>query len=323
MKVSDIFNIHIAKSHAFNKYEKGDAAFVTNGFKDNGIQGFVKPIQGDRIFRFKGICISAFCEASIQIPPFLGRGNGGSGIVVLEPKDKMADEQLFSYASYFNKFVKWRFSYGRMVTKDRITKLELPNIYQKIQPPQINDYIPQRSLTSKSYHVKYFRNVLLKSIFTLKSGDYHNAGSLPDGSIPLVSCGDNNNGVMKLVKVPESKIYINALTIAYNGQPLTTKYHPYKFAAKDDVAVCIPNMNFRASTLIFFQFILNSERWRFSFGRKCFREKLMQMTINLPVKKSGEIDEDIIDKIVRNTSYWNFLESSYTKGIVLNADVID
>jgi hypothetical protein len=323
MKVSDLFDIYIAKSHAYNKYERGNAVFVTNGFNNNGIQGFVKPMQGDRIFKFKGICVSAFCEATVQSPPFIGRGNGGSGVIVLEPLEKMLDEQLFSYASYFNRFIKWRFSYGRMVTKDRITNLELPKIEPKAQIPKINDYLPTKNQIIKSYQIKSFRSISLKSLFTLKSGDYHNAGALPNGNVPLVSCGDSNNGVMRLVKVPENNVYENTLTIAYNGQPLTTKYHPYKFAAKDDVAVCILNIKLKASTLTFLQFILNSEMWRFSFGRKCFREKLSQMTLNLPVNTSGEIDEEIIEKIVKSTSYWNFLESSYSKGIVLKEDVVD
>lgn len=40
----------------------------------------------------------------------------------------MAEEQIYFYASYINKYCKWKFHYGRMVTVARMKKLELPNI---------------------------------------------------------------------------------------------------------------------------------------------------------------------------------------------------
>ena len=80
------------------------------------------------------------------------------------------------------------------------------------------------------------------------------------------------------------------------------------------MAVCIPKKEFSIATFLFLQFIFNSERWRFSFGRKCFREKLAQMKLNLPVNEAGEIDEETMKKIVENTSYWNFIESSSKSG---------
>lgn len=88
---------------------------------------------------------------------------------------------------------------------------------------------------------------------------------------------------------------------------LAAKYHPYPFAAKDDVAVCSPLNPLRTSTEVFIQVMLGRERWRFSYYRKCYREKLERMMVLLPAK-SGWIDEDAIQDVMQQaTSYWPFL----------------
>ena len=124
--IEDVFKITNAKSKGFNSYFEGDIPFVSNGTLNNGIIGYVTPNTNDRTFNEKGICLSAFCEATIHEPPFLPRGNGGSGLSVLIPKVKMEHNDFLFYAAYLNLYCNWRFSYGRMVTINRIKKLKVP-----------------------------------------------------------------------------------------------------------------------------------------------------------------------------------------------------
>jgi hypothetical protein len=67
-KIDELFQPHTAAAASFASYEGGDVAYVTNGFKDNGVLGFVSPRVGDRVFNFRGIALSAFCEATVQAP---------------------------------------------------------------------------------------------------------------------------------------------------------------------------------------------------------------------------------------------------------------
>lgn len=128
VNIREVFNIVNAKSKGFKSYFEGNIPFISNGVLNNGIIGNVTPKEKDRVFKEKSICISAFCEATIQEPPFLPRGNGGSGLSVLIPKKKLSNNEFLFYAAYFNRYLKWRFSYGRMVTISRINKLKIPNI---------------------------------------------------------------------------------------------------------------------------------------------------------------------------------------------------
>ena len=82
------------------------------------------------MFKKQGICLSSFCEASVPEIPFLPRGNGGSGLVVLMPKENMMEEELYFYASQLNMF-RWRFSFSRMLIGRRIENLELVT-YKKL-----------------------------------------------------------------------------------------------------------------------------------------------------------------------------------------------
>lgn len=307
-KIEDLFKPHTAKSGGFSNHAKGDIAFVTNGFRNNGVLGFVKSKQDDRVFNFVGIVLSAFCEATVQIPPYIARGNGGSGLIVLEPINPMSADKLAHIAAYINTAVRWRFNWYRQATVERIRQLEIPNPRTPPISFRVKELLPQQQKQdAKGSGRLFLQPFLLDSLFALAAGDFHSTGELPEGDIPLISCGDANNGITALVNVPDDKVYSHKMTIAFNGMnTLTTKYHPYSFAAKDDVAVCTPRKALRPSTLFFIQLMMAREKWRYNYYRKCFMEKLIRQSVLLPVK-NGEIDEDAIERIVWTAPYWSYL----------------
>ena len=127
-------------------------------------------------------------------------------------------------------------------------------------------------------------------LFRIKSGDFHAKHELDEGDIPLVSCGDINHGYVGRFDIPPDKRYTNTITVAYNGIPLTVKYRPYEFGAKDDIGVLLPHEPISQISLVYIAAILNSKRWRFSYGRKCFKEKLGSIRITLPVtRRTGTV----------------------------------
>ncbi len=143
-----------------------------------------------------------------------------------------------------------------------------------------------------------YRDFRLIDLFVVKSGDYHAVKELDPGLVPLISCGDEDQGLVGFFDIPEAKAYKRALTVAYNGLPLTTKFHPYRFGAKDDVAILIPRTPFQDVTLFYTACLINQQAWRYSYGRKCFREKLKRVAISFPVDtETGAVDEKEIAKL--------------------------
>jgi type I restriction enzyme M protein len=153
-----------------------------------------------------------------------------------------------------------------------------------------------------------FKTFTLDSIFDLKAGDFHSLSELDEGPIPVASCADSRNGIIGTFDVPAESRYRDALTIAFNGSPLTAKLHPYAFGAKDDVAVAIPKTPLPFAVLVFIQAALNAERWRFSYYRKAFMAKLKRQTVTLPVKDDGSLDVEFMEAAVTAQPYWWFLE---------------
>ena len=143
--------------------------------------------------------------------------------------------------------------------------------------------------------------VRMEQLFEIKSGDYHAVADLDDGNTPLVSCGDVNHGFIGRFDIPPEFTYANTVTVAYNGKPLTAKFRPYEFGAKDDVGVLSPHEPLSDLALIYVAALLNSMRWRFSYGRKCFKNKLRQLEIDVPAvchKGNLRIDESYINRVV-------------------------
>jgi hypothetical protein len=304
--ISEMFDLHRAKSGLFVHYKKGDVAYVGNGLDNNAVVGLVTPLMTDKVFTFRGIAVSAFCEATVQIPPFVACGRAGNGLVVLEPRSPMPVRQMAYIAAFINLAVCWRFNWYRQVTADRIRGLLIPSQLPDDITFDVNGALPKTSPTAaKSWNLS-LRPFTLGKIYDLVPGDFHSMAELPAGTTPIVSCGDANNGVSAYVSVI-GKTYKNRLTIAFNGMnTLTAKYHPYEFAAKDDVAVCNPRAPLRLTTELFIQMMINRERWRYSYYRKCFTDKLRRFIVQLPAKKDA-LDEDTMQTVVQAAPYWDYI----------------
>jgi hypothetical protein len=308
-RIDSIFNLHRARSDIFSRYDPGDVPYIGNGLGDNAVVGLVTPLPVDKVFPFNGVVVSAFCEATVQAPPFVACGRAGNGLVVLEPKQPMKIGQLASVAAYLNAAVRWRFSWYWQTTSSRLERILLPDSAMSESRFSVRSYLPSATKPVKGKWKLGYRDVPLGVLFDLRPGDYHVVGHLPKGDIPMVSCGDLNNGICGHFAVT-SELHDHQMTIAFNGSTLSAKYHPYKFAAKDDVAVCTPKMQLRLTTLLFIQVMLQREKWRFSYYRKCFKEKLERVTVQLPVTEAeNEIDEDLIASIVEATPHWDYLSA--------------
>ncbi len=303
--IDELFYPKKGKGGYIEDFEAGPTPLISATTENNGVTGFVKATPS-----FKAPAITVERVAGYAFVQTVDFSTVPDDITVLIPKQKIELEKLFFIASIITNS-RWRFSFGRKLTPTRLKAIQLPiEQFSKIRLTDIHNILPERKNNSATPSISRFKFHSLKSIFDLNSGDYHNASELHPGKTPLVSCGNINNGIVGFVEVPKNKTYSQCLTIAYNGSwPLLTKYHPYTFAAKDDVAVCLPKKTIMLSTLIFIQYMLNRETWRYSYGRKCFNEKLKDFKIQLPSTEKGEIDELAIREIMSVCSYWDELNS--------------
>jgi hypothetical protein len=152
-----------------------------------------------------------------------------------------------------------------------------------------------------------FKEIAITDLFEnpIKTGPYHVSGVLDNGEIPLVSCVSENGGFEGFFNVED---YIkNAITIACDGMPLSTFYHFYNFVTKDNVLICKPIRKYKFTTLLFIVTQLNNLKWRFSYGRKCYENKVHKLKIYLPFN-NGNIDEDYIEGLCKSVNGWDILK---------------
>jgi type I restriction enzyme M protein len=61
---------------------------------------------------------------------------------------------------------------------------------------------------------------------------------------------------------------------------------------------------------MFIQLMMAREKWRYSYYRKCFMDKLKRQSVMLPAKE-GELDEDTIEAVMASTTYWSILKRQF------------
>ena len=142
------------------------------------------------------------------------------------------------------------------------------------------------------------------------TGNYHKSKALDEGQTPLISCSTINNGAEGYFEIPKENIHSNALTIASDGSPLTSFYHYYPFTAKDNVLIAKPNKEYKFTTNLFFATQLNRLKWRFSYGRKAYKNKVPKIKIFLPYYKN-KLDEKYIEYLFKTSQTWNLLEKLF------------
>ena len=144
----------------------------------------------------------------------------------------------------------------------------------------------------------------ITKLFDPLRGDFHSLTALNKGTMPTVSRTSLDNGIKGLYEPPEdARIYPSGyLTVSTVSGEVFLQVE--KFIATDNILILEPKIKLKPTTIIFIQTILNSQKWRYSYGRQCYQTKFSQATLFLPTLDGGKLDEDNMGKIVKNTTYW-------------------
>lgn len=141
-------------------------------------------------------------------------------------------------------------------------------------------------------------------IYTAKSKAFDDYSS---GDTPFVSNGFYNNGVVGFHAMPDDAELYEPLTITVSTVSGDSFVQLDKYLATDNVVVCTPKVKMSIETLFFIAMMLNREKWRWLYGRQCYKTKFSKTEILLPLK-NNKIDEDIIATIVKNGWGWKFVK---------------
>ncbi|MGU9293711.1 hypothetical protein ACV3ZF_13855, partial [Clostridium perfringens] len=107
-----MFNIVRPSSRSVKKYEDGNVPFVSSGNFNNGVDSYKIPFNHEKLDKGNCITVSPVDGSSFyQELDFLGRGGGGSSIILLYNENLNKLNGLF-IASVINKTLKRLYDYS-------------------------------------------------------------------------------------------------------------------------------------------------------------------------------------------------------------------
>ena len=139
-------------------------------------------------------------------------------------------------------------------------------------------------------------------------GHFHAIDKLEFGKYPTISRVSTDNGIVGFYEKPtNAKIFESGLlTVSTVTGDVFLQHYP--FIATDNVVICIPKKTLKNTTLIYIQAVINKVKWRYSYGRQPYKRILQKAEFFLPVNSKNELDEERIEKIVRNIPYFDIFE---------------
>jgi hypothetical protein len=173
----------------------------------------------------------------------------------------------------------------------------------------------RRAIAFKSPRWKKF---IVTDIFDLKRGNFHSIANLDDGRYPTISRVSTDNGFVGYFDKPPTAVVWPAHALTVSTVTGDAFVQPSPFIATDNVVLCIPRKEYKnlgLPSLFFIQAMLNHIKWRYSYGRQCYKTKYAKTEIVLPVKEGDELDQDYMEKMVEAANHWPLVEAGFNQQV--------
>lgn len=320
VKLNELFNIEYGNQADLNKLERASSAdgirFISRSSENLGFQCYVKKDGKLKVYN-KGL-ITVTLGGTYVLSSFVQPDNfyTGQNIKVLTPKVEMSEAQkyFYCYAIASNRF---RYiSHGREANKT-IDNILVPNIdeipdwiYEELnikEPSKKPLHEKQISFNDREW--KYFD---LIDYFKMYAGKYYPSDSYSSGSTPLVTSGNNNNGVKDFTNIPPA---FNTVCLTIGKISASTFVQDMPFVASSDVTILIPKdkSKFNVAIGLFIATVINQEAYKWSYGRQIRLEDSKKLSVKLPSDRNGNPDWQFMEYYIKSLPYSSNLEKMFKK----------
>jgi len=134
----------------------------------------------------------------------------------------------------------------------------------------------------------------INDIFDVNKGERIVKKNRVDGEIPLITAGENNNGIATYLNEDifrkSKKLFSQSITV---DMFFNCFYHDYTYFADDNVHILTPKKEYihdisNNLILLFFTTLLKQNKFRFSYGRQVRLSRIGKIEIELPIIKKDE-----------------------------------
>lgn len=314
---SIIDRIYKAKSHTKEELElmdysiKNTIPFVTRTDLNNCVDGFAINNDLEGIEEGNAIVIGdTTATISYQKEKFIA----GDHIIVI--RADWINEYTALFIITLLNMEKYRYSYGRAYVKDSIikTKIMLPfNIRNEPDWDYIEKYMQSFNIKpvvskNENSNIKLnpacWKDFFIKDLFevSLSAGDLKSE-FCESGNIPLISSGENNNGVVKYISEDG-----DGIAPIFEGNKITIDmfchafFQPNAFYAVSHgrVNILTPKFNMDKYIALFIVSIINKQEYKYSYGRAVYSGVAENMVIKLPATEIGDADFEYMREYIKS-----------------------
>ncbi|MEK7665232.1 MAG: N-6 DNA methylase [Patescibacteria group bacterium] len=145
----------------------------------------------------------------------------------------------------------------------------------------------------------------LGDLFTFEKGERLTKLDRVGGNIPLVTAGENNNGIAEYISLEDfrdkKKVFENKITI---DMFFNVFYHDYKYFSDDNIHTLVPiRFELNEYNSLFLVTLLNKLKYKYAYGRQVRLMRLPFEKIKLPVDKKGNPDWKFMEEYIKSLPY--------------------
>lgn len=326
-KVSSIFTIHNGKGITKEEIEdnEGDFTVVQSGEENNGVLGKINLnyCKSMNYTLSEKSCLTVARSGSAGFVSFQLNGCvvGDSAKILLLDED-IASVELYTFLQTLLTANRFKYAYGRKVTESKYMSdvVKLPIVTNEDGTPCIDvskkysedGYVPDwqwmenyiKSLHHKplvtrnreknvmQLNVSSWKEFVLGRLFKveLSKGDIK-LDDVDKGSVPLVSSGESNNGIVGYIdEKGDGKAEV------FNGNKITIDMFGNSFYQEEDfyavshgrVNILEPKFTLNKAIGLFIVSIIKKEQYKYSYGRAVYSVEASNMIIELPIQCNGD-----------------------------------
>jgi hypothetical protein len=167
---------------------------------------------------------------------------------------------------------------------------------------------------TQEFATPLWKKFAITDIFDLKRGSFHSIANLDEGTYPTISRVSTDNGFVGYYDKPARAVVWPARTITVSTVTGDAFVQPTPFIATDNVVLCTLKTAYKGiklSSLFFIQSMMNEIKWRYSYGRQCYKTKYAKTEIMLPVQENGALDENYMASMVEAANHWLLVEAGF------------
>lgn len=162
-----------------------------------------------------------------------------------------------------------------------------------------------------------WKSFSITDLFELGRGHFHSIAALDTGKYPTISRVSTDNGCVGFYDIPSGASVWPARAITVSSVTGDAFVQPVPFIATDNVVLCIPRPEYKSlklSSLVFIQAMMNHMKWRYSYGRQCYKTKYEKTEIWLPVTNGSKLNQKYMANMVKQADHWSIVKASFPAG---------